>query len=479
MSIDDTPDNRRSKPTGTLESDATGILPSFISLGGGLLVARAIAFLGTAFLTRKLGPYGFGVIGLALAISGYFSSTVQASVGPVGSREVARHPERAVSMAGGVIVVRLALALVALALVAVIALVIEKPIEVKHVVFLTSLTMLAQALITAWVYKGLGRNRMVGLSLILTQIVYVITLFAVVREPSDVIWVPIAMVLGELAAAVLLGIPLFRNADSKADIHEGLRILRSSKYLVSSRMLTQVTRTADIVLLGLMVGESSVGLYTAGYRLCLLVLGVGQSLHTAYLPKLARAAQKGAQTADRIGRRAFESAVVVVLPLVAGGLLYSQSLLGLLFGSEFEAGATAFKLLLIGIGLQYVHGLAHNVLLVFDRTRADMRLRAIATIINVTLNLLWIPRWGIVGAAAATLVSHIVITLLSLWVCRRLGVRLVSSSWWKAAVSTAIMLAWLLTAAVQWPLALQILTGGLVYAASLSVLRGIPVDLRP
>jgi hypothetical protein len=41
------------------------------------------------------------------------------------------------------------------------------------------------------------------------------------------------------------------------------------------------------------------------------------------------------------------------------------------------------------------------------------------------------------------------------------------------------MVVWLLTAAVQWSLALQILTGGLVYVGSLFVLRGIPADLKP
>jgi O-antigen/teichoic acid export membrane protein len=450
-----------------------------VSLGGGVLIARAIAFLGTAFLTRKLGPYGFGIIGLALAICSYFAMAVQASVAPVGSREVARHPERAISMAKGVIVVRLAMASIGIALVALVVLVIEKPLDVKKVILLTSLIMLSQALITAWVYKGLGRNRMVGMSLILNQIFYVGALFCFVRNSTDVIWVPVAVVLGELAAALFLGIPLFHKSEPKADIRDGIRILKSSKFVVSSRLLTHLIRTTDVVLLGLLVGEDSVGLYTAGYRLCLLVLGIGLALHTAYLPILARAAQRGTAESDRIVRGAFEASTAVALPLVVGGVICSEKLLTVLFGADFEPGAIAFSLLLVGIGFHFIHGLANHVLLVFDKTRADMRLRAIASAINVALNLWWIPRWGIVGAASATLVSQVVITVLSTWVCQRIGVGLFSSRSWKAFLSVAIMAAWLLTIASPWPLGLQITTSALVYALGLLVLGGTPADLRP
>ena len=159
--------------------------------------------------------------------------------------------------------------------------------------------------------------------------------------------------------------------------------------------------------------------------------------------------------------------------------MYSRGLLSMLFGADFAPGATAFSLVLIGVAFQFVHGLTANVLLVFDRTRADMRLRGLASMVNVALNLWWIPYFGIAGAGAATLASHAVIAVLSIWVCDRIGVRLISPGWWKPTLATAIMATLLFTVAHGWPLGLRIVTGGLVYLLTLLALGGIPVDLKP
>ncbi|MEJ2086428.1 MAG: oligosaccharide flippase family protein, partial [Acidobacteriota bacterium] len=237
-------------------SHRSNILSGFASMGGGLLIARAIAFLGTAILTRRLGPYGFGIVGLAVAISSYFALAIQNSIGPVGSREVARRSEVPIAMIKGVIAVRLLLATIGIALITAIVLVLDKPSDVKKVIWLTSLTMVAQVPMTDWVYKGLGRLRMVGLSLILNQCVYVAILLWLIRTPASVVWVPAALIGGQLAAALCLGLPLFRGSSESTDLAAGIRILKQSRYVVVSKLLTNLMRMADVLLLGLIVGES-------------------------------------------------------------------------------------------------------------------------------------------------------------------------------------------------------------------------------
>ena len=96
---------------------------------------------------------------------------------------------------------------------------------------------------------------------------------------------------GELVTAVYLGIPLFQHSQAKPNIAEGCLRLCAAKYLVLAKLRYSLTRTIDIVLLSLLVGETSVVLYAAAYRLCLLVQGIGQSLQTAYIPSLSRAAR--------------------------------------------------------------------------------------------------------------------------------------------------------------------------------------------
>src|SRR5438067_6469760 len=89
------------------------ILGNVLSLSGGNVLSRLIAFAGTAYLARKLGPAGFGIIGFALALRSYFALSTTGGSNAVATREVARRPHDAAAIVASVILVRLVLACLA------------------------------------------------------------------------------------------------------------------------------------------------------------------------------------------------------------------------------------------------------------------------------------------------------------------------------------------------------------------------------
>ena len=91
------------------------------------MIARLVGFAGTAYLARVLGPEGFGILGFALAFTGYIALAVDGGFNAVGAREVARRPADAASLAASIVVVRLLLAMAALLGLAIIAYLLPKP----------------------------------------------------------------------------------------------------------------------------------------------------------------------------------------------------------------------------------------------------------------------------------------------------------------------------------------------------------------
>lgn len=266
----------RSMPGKTFDSKK--VVGNILALGSGEIVARGVAFMGTAYLARELGPAGFGILGFATALCGYLSLGVNAGFDTIGAREVARRPHAASGIAASVILVRLALAFIALAAMGIVAWFLDKPPTVKLVVVLTGLSFIPLALDTSWVFKGLERNRLAGSALVLGQVFYVGTVLLVVRGPGDVVLVPLAQFLGEVSAALLLAVSVFRLGEIKLDLREGLSILRSSGFLTLSRLLRTLIFTFDVVLLGFLLGEREVGLYTAPYRFCFLLLALAAAI---------------------------------------------------------------------------------------------------------------------------------------------------------------------------------------------------------
>src|SRR5262249_42499207 len=170
---------------------------------------------------------------------------------------------------------------------------LHKPATVKLVVMLTGLSLVSLAFDTSWVYKGLERNRQAGLALVLGQVIYVAAIWLFVRGPADILRVPVAQFVGEAGAALSLTIPLFRRG-AVWDWREGWKIFRASWSLAIARLLRTLLFPFNVVMIGILLGEREVGLYTAPYRICLLFLSLAVTLQVSYLPAVTRAAAHGA-----------------------------------------------------------------------------------------------------------------------------------------------------------------------------------------
>ncbi|MGB5342600.1 MAG: oligosaccharide flippase family protein [Thermoanaerobaculia bacterium] len=483
------PEQGDPRPEGTTSNDRTqapdsppgsgSVLENFLSLGSGIMISKAVAFIGTAYLARRLGVYGFGIIGFATAVCTYFAIALKAGFGPVGAREVARHPGQIAPVSAGVIVLRLTLAGGVLVLTYLGTLVLDKPEIVKWVVMLTALTYISLSLDTGWVYKGLGRNRRVGVSLIMAQAIYVAALLLLVRGPEDILWVPLSLVFGELFAAAYLAVPLFRGSSWAPDLPKAWSIFHASIPLVIGQLLRALINVFDVVLLALLLGEVSVGLYTAAYRICFLVILIGHSLQVAYLPALSRAAHRSNARASQLVNRALEFAAAIAVPMAAGGILLAGPLLIHLFGPEYGEGTEAFRLLLISVAFIFVHGVFGNTLLAHDRTRVLMWIQALGASLNVVLNLILIPLHGIVGAAVATVAAEGLILSLDYFACRRLGLEISFGFLIKPIVAATVMATVLLWLGPESSWLLRLVAGIVTYSVTLTLIGGIPADARP
>ena len=240
-----------------------------------------------------------------------------------------------------------------------------------------------------------------------------------------------------------------------------------------------LTKTIDVVLIALLLGEAQVGLYSAAYRICFLVVGLAVALHAAYLPRLARAAIEGLDAASTVTRRAFQSSASLAVPFVVGGWILASPLLANLFGAPFAAAHNAFRLLLLAMGVLFLHGVLLQVLVVFDRTRPELLIRGAAAGLNLILNLIWIPRFGIEGAAMATVLAETLVLVLRLVVGHRLGIAVGGGFLVKPLLASALMAAIMLAIDSVAPWWMTFGVGGISYVLFLAALRGLPRDLLP
>jgi len=248
--------------------------------------------------------------------------------------------------------------------------------------------------------------------------------------------------------------------------------------LSATFVLDYVINSSDRLLLGHFRGTDAVGTYAAAYDLsqqglyALLLV-----IYLAAFPLVVNALETGGEEAARAQLRSHASLLLLVgLPAAAGLMLLSQNVSGVLLGPSFRAAAVqiipliAFAGLLAGLKAYYFD-------LAFQLGRSTVRqlwISAIAASLNIVLNLLWIPRYGALGAAYSTILSFMVGITLSVWIGRStFPMPVPIKQWAHIAIATAVMaLALVPATGYRGPiaLALQAAWGALVYGIMLLLL---------
>jgi len=448
-------------------------LGAVAALAGGEIGARVAAFAATSVLAHRLGPEGFGIVGFAAAVAGYLALAVNSSLHEVGAREIARARHRAAEIYWSVAAVRLLFAVAALALLWGVAWSLPKPPVTRLVVFLFGLSFFSLAVDPTWVLKGLERPLMAGVALVLGQCLYAAGVLVVVRGPADVTWVPVVQFVGEIAAALIVCLLVVRPARPRFALADGLQVMRSSGYLGLARVFRVVAITADVVLLGVLATDRQVGLYSAAYRLTFLLLSIAASVTAAYLPSFARAIGEREET-RRLIETSLGTSALVGAPLVAGTVILASPLMTLLFGAEYAEGARALQLLALSVGVVFLYSGVTNVLIAWHRSGLLAVIRGAAAVSSVALNLVVIPRWGVVGAAAVTLLGELLVTAAGVVALRQMRLLPSARPLGVPVVAALCMSAVLGFATRDWPVVAQVAAGAVLYVSALTALGYAP-----
>lgn len=193
--------------------------------------------------------------------------------------------------------------------------------------------------------------------------------------------------------------------------------------LTASFALAVIISSTDRFMLAGLIGDFATGLYAAGQGLARQSVGnLMTMINLAAYPIIVRTLENDGADAARIQLR--NNAILLLgigLPATAGFIVLAPNLAHVFLGKEFQAAGTelipwfAGASLLSGIR-SYYFDLAFYL---GKRTRLQGIVMAIAALLNVALNFWFIPIFGILGAAYATITAYLVALVFSVMLGRQ------------------------------------------------------------
>lgn len=214
----------------------------------------------------------------------------------------------------------------------------------------------------------------------------------------------IGMAVLALASYILVYRRLKSIQSEKGDLETKSYIVDSAPLMFSSALILLLGWT-DTIFLGVFDVASNVGIYHVVLKLVAVIGFSLQSMNSILAPKIAKSYYTGDQeTFNKLLQTVVKINFYFSIGLMLVLILFRDPIL-LLFGEEFLGGSTLLVILCVG---QLTNTICGPVGVVFQMTgqqKTFQNLILIAFLINLTLNFLLIPTYGIYGAAISSIVG--------------------------------------------------------------------------
>jgi len=177
---------------------------------------------------------------------------------------------------------------------------------------------------------------------------------------------------------------------------------------------------SDIILIRYMVDETAAGVYNVAFVVMAAVYLFPSVFYQKFLlPKLHRWAH---HDTDRL-HRTYRVGNLAMLVMGVGGMVALwvgvPPLLPWLFGNEYREAISLLMILAVAAPFRFLASSAGSVLATRDYMRTKVKLMGLVALVNVVLNILFIPTHGASGAAVATVLSDALLCVLYILKSRR------------------------------------------------------------
>jgi O-antigen/teichoic acid export membrane protein len=374
------------------------------------------------WLARYLGPENFGKMSYVFAFVGIFGFLTNLGINDILIRNLVRNPEKKDVLLGTAFWLMAAGGIASFILISVLSFIFETSPIIRILIILYSTTALMSPVnvISAYFQATVQAKKNALAQIIGTILVSIFKIFLIISG-KGIIWLVFAFVLDYIIGTGLYIINYLRSnlkiRSWKFDKKIAKEFLTSSYLLMLSAVTGYVLLKIDQVMVKFFIDENAVGIYAVAVKLSELWYFIPGIICGSLFPAIINAKQVGRSVyLDRLKKLYIflgATAIIIAIPIT----FLAPWLIKVIFGAEYILATPILQIYVwSGVGLFLSIGI-NRFFMAEDNLKPIFYYSLLAVIINISLNLILIPKVGLTGAAWATLISYsigpIIIFILS------------------------------------------------------------------
>jgi len=432
----------------------------------GKTISYILHFLYFLYAARTLGAQSFGILSLAFAIVSMFSIFSDFGLRQTVTREIAKKRDLTGRYVNNVTAIKVFLSIFTLIGLIVFIHFMRYDILTKQVILIIGISIIFESFLHLFyaVFQAYERMEIesVGFT-IKSGLLFAGLLFVMKRTPSvtSLAYLYTAITFLMLLYGIFAVMYMKIRVGFSIDWPFWKSVIREAIPFGLAGVFGMLYNWIDTVMLSVMRGNEVVGWYNVAYRFCLFFLLVPVAFHMAVFPVLSRFHATLKNSFTSVSEKYFVYLTIISIPIAIGIMLLSNRIIGLFYGSEYinSCMGSPFSDVLSSTNRQYTLA----------------KIIGIAVIVNVLLNLVFIPQYGYIAASATTVISVLVILTGTMIATARIGYGLhykkIASVIIKSGIAGIIMGLFIVFTQKQFNLFLIITVSAFLYTICVFLLK--------
>ncbi|MCO5250154.1 MAG: flippase [Candidatus Kapabacteria bacterium] len=423
-------------------SNSNQIVKNILSMGTAELSAKGLAVIYTLYLISTIGPESNGALSFAKSIVQYFFIIVMLGFDQAGIRDVARNQALLPKYVGSILMLRIALAILGYIGIIITTHIIDSfsPIAdvTKRMIYIYGFLLFGQATLLTWVYMAVEKMHILAIRSLVLGILNLVGIMVFVKSESDVEIAIIIITISFMVNSIWMFIhykSTFGKLSFSFDKSFILSLFRQSFSIGLIFLIATMYNNIDITMLGIIKDERETGIFAAAHQLLAFLILPTLILQGAFFPKFSRATNF--EERDKV-ISIFSRINFLLGSFIALNLFLYSDLIVVLLGTQYAESSGALKILSVTIFLQYIVVNYFQPLISWKYEDKVIKATLIGLTLNVIVNMILIPIYGLYGAAIATIFSELSVLTMMLILFRKVHGNLYLPNLAKAFVATLI-----------------------------------------
>jgi stage V sporulation protein B len=267
------------------------------------------------------------------------------------------------------------------------------------------------------VSKAVEQIFMIGLS-----VIFILAGFYVF---GAVIGTLIAFGLASLAALIIFKLYIWDDLKDTKKLENNVDEYKLAKNLLIFSLPIIITGLAELTLfqtgtyiLKIFMDTASVGYYNVASPIARLPLTISSSVAVTLLPAASEALALNNDNIVKYVIYSYRYLLITLLPICAVVIILGRPVMDLLFPSSDGSLTYAFagipmSILVVGMAFFSIYGISASILQAAGKPYPAMYSLIIGTTTNLILTILLVPRYGLNGAAIATMIGSFIVMILT------------------------------------------------------------------